>query len=73
MKLKAWAAHTAFRHSLTIKNNREVDWWRYKERSNVECFFQKIKQFRRVATRYEKLAVRFLGVVHLCCALIWLK
>ena len=26
-----------------------------------------------IATRYEKLAVRFLGFVHMCCALIWLK
>lgn len=51
----------------------EVDWWQYKERSNVECFFQKLKQYRRIATRYEKLAVRFLGFVHMCCALIWLK
>ena len=51
----------------------EVGWWQYKERSNVECFFQKLKQYRRIATRYEKLAVRFLGFVHMCCALIWLK
>lgn len=55
------------------KEQWAVDWWQYKERSNVECFFQKLKQFRRVATRYEKLATRFLGVVHLCCVLIWLK
>lgn len=55
------------------KEKWEVDWWQYKERSNVECFFQKLKQYRRLATRYEKLAVRFLGFVHLCCILIWLK
>lgn len=55
------------------KEKWEVDWWQYKEHSNVECFFQKLKQYRRLATRYEKLAVRFLGFVHLCCILIWLK
>lgn len=36
-------------------NNKEpweCDWWQYKERHLVECFFQKMKQFRRVATRY---------------------
>ena len=55
------------------KEQWSVDWWQYKERSNVECFFQKLKQFHRVATRYEKLAARFLGIVHLCCALIWLR
>ena len=50
----------------------DVDWWQYKERSRVECFFQKIKNYRRIAARYDKLAVRFLGFVHLVCILIWL-
>lgn len=54
------------------KEQWDVDWWQYKERSNVECFFQKIKQYRRIATRYEKLAERFLAMVHFACALIWL-
>ena len=31
-----------------------VDWHLYKERHLVECFFQKIKWFRRIATRYDK-------------------
>lgn len=51
----------------------EVDWWQYKERHLVECFFQKIKQYRRIATRYEKLAIRFLAMVHLAFIMIWLK
>ena len=33
------------------KVHREIGWWQYKERSNVECFFQKLKQYRRIATR----------------------
>ena len=49
------------------KNPWDCDWWQYKERSNVECFFQKLKQFRRIATRYEKLAVRFLAFIHVGC------
>jgi transposase len=56
-------------------NGREpwaCDWWQYKERHLVECFFQKLKQFRRIATRFDKLARRFLGFVHLGCILIWL-
>lgn len=36
-----------------------VDWWLYKERHLVECFFQKIKWFRRIATRYDKLECLF--------------
>jgi len=48
------------------------DWWQYKEPHLVECFFQKIKLFRRVATRYDKLARRFLAFVHLACIFVWL-
>ena len=42
-----------------------VDWWLYKERHLVEKFFLKLKEFRRVAIRYDKLASRFLAFVHL--------
>ena len=42
-----------------------VDWFRYKERHLVECFFNKIKHFRRVATRYDKLAKSFLAFVYI--------
>jgi len=37
-----------------------------------ERFFNRIKQFRRTATRYEKLARNFFGMISLACALIWL-
>lgn len=55
------------------KVQRECDWWVYKERHLVECFFQKIKQFRRVATRYDKLAKTFLGFVYLASICVLLK
>ena len=54
------------------KHSRDCDWWLYKERHLVECFFQKLKQFRRIATRFDKLAKRFLAFVHLGCIMIWL-
>jgi len=54
------------------KNPWACDWWLYKERHLVECFFQKLKLFRRIATRYEKLARRFLALVQLACVMIWL-
>ena len=57
----------------TNKEQRECDWHLYKERHLVECFFQKIKQFRRVATRYDKLAKTFLGFVYLASVLVLLK
>ncbi len=42
------------------------------ERHLVECFFQKLKRNRRVATRYEKLATNFLAMVLLAGITIWL-
>jgi transposase len=51
---------------------REIDRHLYKERHLVECFFQKIKRFRRIAMRYEKLARNFLAFLHLACSLVWL-
>jgi len=47
-------------------------WSLYKERYLVECFFQKLKQYRGIATRFNKLACRFLAFVHLACIMIWL-
>jgi transposase len=50
---------------------RKVDWHRYKARNLVERFFNRLKQFRRLATRYDKLANRFNAFMHLACACIW--
>jgi len=55
------------------KEPREYDTWRYRERSLVECFFNKIKHFRRIFSRFDKLASRFLGFLHFASALIWLR
>ena len=45
----------------------------YKERNIIERFFSKLKQFRRVATRYDKLLANFMGFVKLAAIAIWLK
>ena len=59
------------------KRNRKVqrpyDRDLYKERNLIERFFAKLKQFRRVATRYDKLLVNFMGFVKLAAIVIWLK
>ena len=52
---------------------REFDRHIYKERHLVECFFAKIKVFRRVSTRYEKLAVTFRAMVLIASCLVWLQ
>lgn len=45
----------------------------YRERNHVERFFNRIKSFRRVATRFEKLAANYLGMVKLASIRIWLR
>ncbi|MGB3615227.1 MAG: IS5 family transposase [Elainellaceae cyanobacterium] len=55
------------------KQPRECDRHQYKERHLVECFFSRIKQFRRVFTRYDKLGQNYLSFVELSAILIWLK
>ena len=55
------------------KVKMEFDKEQYRERHLVECFFQKLKRNRRICTRYEKLADRFLAFIYLACILLWLK
>lgn len=50
-----------------------IDWRLYKERHQVECFFNKLKRFRRIALRCEKTLTAFMGFVHLACAMIWIR
>jgi transposase len=45
----------------------------YKRREKVERFFNHLKQFRRIATRYEKLSQTFLAFIHLVAAWIMIK
>lgn len=54
-------------------NPWHCDFWLYKERYLVECFFNKIKAFRRVATRYNKLATSFLAFVYVASICVLLK
>ena len=58
------------------KNRKETidyDTHIYKERNAVERFFGRIKEFRRIATRYDKTAVMFKGALVLACIIIWCK
>lgn len=45
----------------------------YKQRNRIERFFNKIKHFRRVATRYEKHAANYLAMLKLASIAIWLR
>jgi len=55
------------------KQSREYDRWLYRERHLVECFINKIKHFRRVFSRFDKLARSYLGFLHFVSSLIWLR
>jgi transposase len=52
---------------------REFDRDLYKKRHLIENFFCKLKQFRAIATRYDKTATNFLAAIHLAAASIWLN
>ena len=54
------------------KEVRSYDAHVYKSRNLIERFFARIKQFRRIATRYDKLAVRFEAFISITAAYIWL-
>jgi transposase len=54
---------------------RELDRGLYKERNLVECFFQKLKHFRRIAiaTRYERLTRNYQAILSLVSIVLWLN
>jgi transposase len=68
------------RHGIRLTIPRKVNQRRsgpfdkaiYRERNRVERFFNRLKQSRRVATRYEKRAVNYLAMITLAAILIWL-
>jgi transposase len=54
-------------------NPRVYDRHLYKERHLVECFFNKIKHYRRIFSRFEKTAHHFMAFLHLVAFLIWTR
>lgn len=52
---------------------RSVDRDIYRERNRIERFFNRLKHFRGIATRYFKTADNFLAAPHLACARLWIK
>ena len=63
--------------NLPPKSNRRskpyFSTWLYRERNLIERFFNKLKHFRRVATRYDKTARNFLAAVLLAATRIWAR
>ena len=55
------------------KVQRRVDPVLYRQRNLVERFFSKLKQFRKIATRYEKTAENYLAAVLMVCSRLWMR
>lgn len=55
------------------KLKRAYDEDLYKARHLIENFVARLKQFRAIATRYDKRAVNFLGAIYLAASLTWLN
>jgi transposase len=45
----------------------------YKERNRIERCFNKLKHFRRFATRFDRRAIHFLAFIHIASAMIWMR
>ena len=67
---KAWA-------NIPAKTNRKDSFafsgWVYRQRNLVERFFNKLKQFRSIATRYDKSPLNFLAAVKIVATRIWIR
>jgi len=64
---------TAIIPQLTTETRpRPMDWRTYRERNVVERLVGRLKEHRRLATRYDKLASSYLAFVHLAAILMWL-
>ncbi|MGZ5027595.1 MAG: transposase [Methylobacter sp.] len=67
-KLRVWFESRGIKTVIPPKSNRkekiECDYWHYKERHVVECMFGKLKHYRRIATRYEKKAIKAINYIY---------
>jgi transposase len=54
---------------IAIPHDAEV----YRHRNRIERCFNRLKHFRRFATRYDRRAIHFAGFVHLAAAMMWLR
>jgi transposase len=71
-KVEAKGANVVIPSKSNRKVLREYDKEIYKERNKVERFFNRIKQFRRIATRYEKTGVSYMAMLFIASVYIWI-
>ena len=71
--IQALGAEAVIPPHQSAKVQRAYDTWLYRERHLVECCINKLKHFRRIFSRFDKLDRSFLGFVQFVCALVWLR
>jgi transposase len=75
-RIRSWLRQHGIRHTIPHKRNEcrrgPVDRAVYHERNRAERLINRLKQFRRVATRYEKRAANYLAMVTLVAIVLWL-
>jgi transposase len=75
--LREWLKAQGIKAVIPPKSNRkeqiECDYHHYKERHAIECLFGKLKHYRRIATRYEKKAINYMGMLSFASVLLWLR
>jgi len=76
-ELRTWLKDRGIKAVIPPKSNRkekiDCDYWHHKERHAVECLFGKLKHYRRIATRYEKKAINYMGMLSFASVLLWLR
>lgn len=60
------------RRSNESRQGTRFDRHQYRQRNRIERTFNRLKQFRRIATRYEKLAANYLAMLTIATILLWL-
>jgi transposase len=75
-RIRTWLRRHGIRQTIPRKRNEcrhgPFDRALYRERHQVERLINRLKQFRRVATRYEKRAANYLAMVTLAAIVLWL-
>jgi transposase len=72
-KLEAKNCEAVIPPKASRKEARTYDRFLYQARHLIENFFAKLKQYRAIATRYDKTASNFLGGIYLAATAIWLN
>jgi transposase len=73
IKLKARNLEVVIPSRSNRKEQREIDTHLYKERHLIENQIGKLKQFRRVFSRFDKLAKNYLSFIYLASTVVWLR